>query len=180
MARSPRLHLALVLLVALLAASCGEDTLTAADVARAAIQVTVDPTPVPPSQSALTGAVSIGYKVTIQELNGLGGEVLFVSAQIYDPETGLLVSLTYFDSADLIIQGVQERLSNAYGSQFALDFVGEKRIDPGGTLVVPQTTSYILPDFRVNALLAVNVQMKDDRDNLINQSVLVKVEPPAQ
>ena len=115
----------------------------------------------PPSQNVLTGAVSIGYRVTIQELNGLGGEILFVSAQIYDPQTGLLVSLTYFDSADLIV------------------FVGEKRIEPGGTLVVPQTTSYFLPDFRVNALLAINVQMKDDRDNLINQSVLVKVEPPA-
>jgi hypothetical protein len=161
MTRSPRLHLALVLLVALLAPSCGEDPLTAADVARAAIQVTVDPSPVPPSQNVLTGAVSIGYRVTIQELNGLGGEILFVSAQIYDPQTGLLVSLTYFDSADLIV------------------FVGEKRIEPGGTLVVPQTTSYFLPDFRVDALLAINVQMKDDRDNLINQSVLVKVEPPA-
>lgn len=162
MARSPRLHLALVLIAALLAPSCGEDTLTAANVARAAILVTVDPTPVPPSQDSLTGSVSIGYRVTIQELNGLGGEILFVSAQIYDPETGLLVSLTYFDGADLIV------------------FVGAKRIDPGGTLVVPQTTSYVLPDFRVNALLAINVQMKDDRDNLINQSVLVRVEPPAQ
>ncbi len=58
-------------------------------------------------------------------------------------------------------------------------FVGSKKIDPLGTLEVPQTTSYVLPDFRVNALLAVNVQMKDAHDNLINQSILVKVEPPA-
>jgi len=162
MQRMLRLRLPLVLLAGLLAPACGEDTPTLGQAQRAALQVTVDPNPVPPSQNQLTGAVSIGYRITITELAGLGGEILFVSAQVYDPETGLLVSLTYFDSADLIV------------------FVGDKRVDPGGTLVVPQTTSYLLPDFRINALLAVNVQMKDDRDNLINQSVLVKVEPPLQ
>jgi len=41
---------------------------------------------------------------------------------------------------------------------------------------VPQTSSYILPDYRKPAQLAVNVQMKDDRGNLLNQSVLVKIE----
>ena len=159
---SIRLRLPFVLLAALLAPACGEDTPTLGQAQRAAIVVTVDPNPVPPSQNQLTGAVSIGYKVTITETQGLGGEILFVSAQVYDPETGLLHALTYFDGADLLV------------------FVGEKRIEPGGTLEVPQTTSYILPDFRINALLAINVQMEDDRDNLINQSVLVKVEPAPQ
>jgi len=159
---SIRLRLPFVLLAALFAPACGEDTPTLGQAQRAALQVTVDPNPVPPSQNQLTGAVSIGYRITITELAGLGGEILFVSAQVYDPETGLLMSLTYFDGADLIV------------------FVGDKRVEAGGTLVVPQTTSYILPDFRINALLAVNVQMKDDRENLINQSVLVKVEPPPQ
>jgi hypothetical protein len=160
MRRALRLRLPLVLIVALLLPACGEDTPTVGSAVRAANTVTVDPNPVPPSQSSFTGAVSIGYKVTITETGGLGGEIVFVSAQVYDPETGLLHALTYFDSADLIV------------------FVGSKKLDPLGTLVVPQTTSYILPDFRVNALLAVNVQMKDTRDNLINQSILVKVEPP--
>jgi hypothetical protein len=159
--RRPLLRLPFALIAALLLPACGSNTPSAGDAARAAITVTVDPNPVPPSQNVLTGAVSIGYKVVITETQGLGGEILFVSAQVYDPETGLLYSLTYFDGADLIV------------------FVGSKTIDPLGTLEVPQTTSYILPDFRVNALLAVNVQMKDTHDNLINQSVLVKVEPPA-
>jgi hypothetical protein len=159
---SIRLRLSFVLLAALLVPACGGDTPTAGQAQRAILEVTVDPNPVPPSQNQLTGAVSIGYRVTITERAGLGGEILFVSAQVYDPETGLLMSLTYFDSADLVV------------------FVGDKRVEPGGTLVVPQTTSYLLPDFRINALLAVNVQMKDDRDNLINQSVLVKVEPAQQ
>ena len=155
---STRAPLALVLLSTLLLPSCGDDSPTNPGVARAAIGITVDPTPVPPSQNTLTGTVSIGYRITVAELNGLGGELQFVSSQVYDPETGLLASLTYFDGADLIV------------------FVGKKRVEPGGTLVIPQTASYFLPDFRTKALLSVNVQMKDDHDNVINQSVLVKVE----
>jgi hypothetical protein len=151
--------LVLPLAGALLLPACGNDNVTLPDgAARAILQVTVDPNPVPGSQNPLTGIVSVGYNVVITEVNGLGGEMLFVSSQIYDPETGLLVASNYFDSADLIV------------------FVGGKRIDPLGTLTVPQTSSYVLPDFRLPALLAVNVQMKDDRGNLLNQSVLVKIE----
>ena len=41
-----------------------------------------------------------------------------MSSQIYDPETGQQVALNYFDGADLIV------------------FVGTKKIEPLGTLVV--------------------------------------------
>jgi hypothetical protein len=153
-----RRRLALVLAAALLAPACGEDTVTNPGSSRAIIEVTVDPNPVPGSQNPLTGAISVGYRVVITEVNGLGGEVLFVSSQIYDPETGLQVALTYFDSADLVV------------------FVGSKRVEALSSLTVPQTSSYILPDYRLPAQLAVNVQMKDDRGNLLNQSVLVKIE----
>ena len=112
----------------------------------------------PPSQSPLTGVVSVGYKVVITETNGGSGEVLFVSSQIYDPETGAQVALTYFDSSDLVV------------------FVGSKKIEPLGTLTVPQTASYILPDFRTAAQMTVNVQVQDDQGTLLNQSVLVKIE----
>jgi hypothetical protein len=154
-----RLHLPLALGLACLASACGNSTPTTGTGTRAALQLTVDPNPVPPSLNTLTGVVSIGYKITITETQGLGGEIQFVLAQVYDPETGALVSLTYFDSADLVV------------------FVGKSRIEPLGTLVVPQTASYTLPDLRTNALLTVHVQMKDDRENLINQSLLVKVQP---
>lgn len=155
-------RLALVPL-SLLLPSCGNNQPTLPDVIRAGLVVSVSPSPVPPAQNPLNGVISIGYQVTISEVLGLGGEVLFVSAQVYDPETGLPAApITYFDGADLIV------------------FVGTKRIEAGGTMEVPQSTSYVLPDFRVNALLAVNVQMRDDRDNLINQSILVKIELPAE
>ena len=157
--KGPLRPVALLLAGALLAPGCGNDSPTVpSGAARSIIEVTVDPNPVPGSQSPLTGVVSVGYKVVITETNGLGGEVLFVSSQIYDPETGLQVALTYFDGADLVV------------------FVGSKRVDPLGTLIVPQTASYVLPDYRKPAQLAVNVQMKDDRGNLLNQSVLLKIE----
>jgi len=152
-----RRRVALVLAAALLAPACGED-ITGPAGSRAVIAVTVDPNPVRGSQSPLTGVVSVGYKVVITEVNGGSGEVLFVSSQIYDPETGAQVALTYFDSSDLVV------------------FVGSKEIEPLGTLTVAQTASYILPDFRTAAQLTVNVQMKDDQGNLLNQSVLVKIE----
>ena len=152
-------RLALLLAGALLAPGCGDDNPAAPGGAtRAIIEVTVDPNPVPGAQSPLTGAISAAYRVVITEVNGLGGEVLFVSSQIYDPETGLQVALNYFDGADLLV------------------FVGSKRVEALGTLVVPQTSGYVLPDYRKPAQLAVNVQMKDDRGNLLNQSVLVKIE----
>jgi len=151
-------RLALVLLSTLLLPSCGDDTPTNPAVPRANIAITVDPAPVPPVQNSLTGTVSIGYRITVTEVNGLGGELQFVASKVYDPETGLLASLTYFDGADLIV------------------FVGKKRLEPGGTLVIPQTASYFLPDFRTKALLSIDAQLKDDHDNVINQSVLVKVE----
>jgi hypothetical protein len=158
MSFSRALRLGAPALAALLVPACSNNNNTITDVPRAAITVTVDPNPVPPSQNVLTGSVSIGYKITITEIAGLGGTMQFVSSQVYDPATGQLVSLTYFDSDDLVV------------------FVGNKRIEPNGTLVVPQTGTYILPDLTAKATLTVSVQMKDDRDNIINQSQLVKVE----
>jgi hypothetical protein len=158
MSTSRNLRLGAVVLATLLALACGNSTPTITDIARAALSVTVDPNPVPPSQNLLTGSVSIGYRISITEVAGLGGEVQFVASQVFDPATGVLVSLTYFDSDDLTV------------------FVGKNRVEAGGTLVVPQTATYILPNLTANATLTVNVQMKDDRGNLVNQSVLVKVE----
>ena len=148
---------ALLLALALLFPACGEDV-TGPTGRRAALALTVDPNPVKGSQSPLTGVVSVGYKVVITETNGGSGEVLFVSSQIYDPENGQQVALTYFDSSDLVV------------------FVGSKKIEPLGTLTVPQTASYILPDFRTVAQMTVNVQIQDDQGTLLNQSLLVKIE----
>ena len=151
-------NLGLALLAALLLPACGSTPTTPTQIPAAALLVTIDPNPVPPSQNTLTGAVTIGYKIVITETAGLGGTMQFVSSQIFNPANGQLLSLTYFDGDDLIV------------------FVGKKRIDPGGTMIVPQTGTYTLPDLSKNATLVVNVQMLDDRQNIVNSSVLAKIE----
>jgi len=152
-----RRRLALLLLAAVLLPACEDDSPTLPDVLRSTIEVTVEPSPLLGVQNVLTGVVSVAYRVKITETNGLGGEVVFVSSAVFDPVTGVQVALNYFDSADLTV------------------FVGTKRVEPLGELVVPQTLSYLLTDFARVATLTVNVQFKDDRGNLINQSVLVRI-----
>jgi len=155
---STRPVLATLLAGALLAPACGNDNVTLPDVTRAVLDVTVDPNPIPGTQNELTFAVSATYKVTITETNGLGGEVVFVSAAVYEPSTGRQVALSYYDGADLVV------------------YQGGKRIEPLGQLVIPQNTSYTLSDYTKPANLVVSVQFKDDRTNLINTSLLVKIE----
>jgi len=122
------------------------------------LDVTVDPNPIPGTQNELTLAVSATYTITITETAGLGGEMVFVSAAVYEPSTGRLVALNYYDAADLVV------------------YHGGKRLEPLGTLVLPQTTTYTLSDYTKPANLVVSVQLKDDRTNLINTSLLVKIE----
>ena len=74
MSFSRALRLGAPALAALLVPACSNNNNTITDVPRAAITVTVDPNPVPPSQNVLTGSVSIGYKITITETAGLGGD----------------------------------------------------------------------------------------------------------
>jgi hypothetical protein len=104
--------------------------------------------------------VSAAYVVTIREAAGLGGQINFVNSTVFDPSTGLQVTVNYFDSADLKV------------------FVGTDRVDANGELKVAQTTSYVLPDFKVAANLTVNVQVADDQGTLINQSTLLPIVPP--
>ena len=145
----------LLLAGALLAPACGNDNMTLPDVTRAVLDVTVDPNPIPGTQDELTLAVSATYTITITEISGLGGEVMFVSSAVYEPSTGRQVALNYYDGADLVV------------------YQGGKRLEPLGTLVLPQSTGYTLSDYTKPANLVVSVQLKDDRTNLIYTSLIV-------
>jgi hypothetical protein len=138
-------------------AGCGGDNPTVPDVPRSVITLAVTPNPITGSQNAITGFVTVAYVVTITELAGLGGEVQFVSGSVFDPVTGAQVGLNYFDSDDLVV------------------FVGENRVEAGGSLNVPQTIGFVLPEFRREATLTVSVQFRDDRENLLNVSLLVHI-----
>jgi hypothetical protein len=152
--------LAVVSLAAALPA-CSSSTPTTGTAPRASLLVTVDPNPLPPVQDPLIGTVTVNYKIVITETAGLGGAFNFVSSTVFDPTTGLQLAANYFDGSDLIV------------------FVGTARIEPLGTMTVPQTTSFLLPDLTANATMTVAVQLKDDRDNLVNTSILVPIQTPA-
>lgn len=155
---STRVLLPAVLAGALLAPGCGGDNPTVPDVPRAVIEISVEPNPIAGTQNELTFAVSATYTITVNETRGLGGEVMFISAAVYEPSTGRQVALNYYDGTDLVV------------------YQGGKRIEPLGQLVVPQTTSYTLSDFTKPADLVVTVQFKDDRTNLVYSSLLVKIQ----
>jgi hypothetical protein len=155
---SPRVLLAALLAGALLVPGCGNDNVTLPDVTRAVLEVSVEPNPIPGTQNEITLGVTATYTITVKETGGLGGEVMFLSAAVYEPSTGRQVALNYYDGTDLLV------------------YQGGKRMEPLGELVVPQTTSYTLSDFTKPADVVVSVQLKDDRTNLIYSSLLVKIE----
>jgi hypothetical protein len=143
---------------ALLATGCGEDAPTLPDVNRAVIDIVVDPNPIVGTQNEVTLSVTATYSITLTETAGLGGEVHFISATVYEPSTGRQVALNYYDSTDLTV------------------YQGGKRIEANGTLLLPQSASYTLSDFTKPADLVVAVQFMDDRENLNYSSLLVKIQ----
>lgn len=141
------------------------DSTTLPNVDRGIVTVTVDPKPVVATQNQVSFESTASYTVVVSEINGLGGEVLFVNASVFDTDTGVELSANYYDSADLVV------------------FVGKKRVEPLGSLRVPQSLTYRLPplaDGTLNAgkaaTLTVTVQFRDDRGHVTNASVLVKIQ----
>ncbi len=147
-----------LLLLALLPACSSNNPVPVTGIVRSAILVTVDPNPIPGAQNPVTLAVTVTYKITLAETAGLGCQVEFVSSSVFDPATGAQVAQNYFDGADMLV------------------FVGSQRINPLGTLVVPQSLSYALPGNGKTANLVVTVQVKDDNGNIVNQSLLVQIQ----
>lgn len=155
----PALLLALVL--AAVFPACSSDTSTLPDgVFRSVIAVTLDPTPLPAKVSTTAiGYLNISYKVVVTESSGLGAEFVFVNSTIFDDTSGYSVAVNNYDSKDLTV------------------FVGSKRIEGGKSVEIGQQIDYILPTTSTGARLAVNVQLRDDRGNVINQSILLLITP---
>jgi hypothetical protein len=152
-----RLALAAALFAAVLLPACGSSNVVVGPGSRASLVVTVDPNPVIASQNTI-GSSSASYKITITETNGLGGEFEFINGSVFDPTTGALVALNYYDSSDLQV------------------FVGTKRIEALGTLSFTQTASYTLPSLAKAATLTVTTQLKDDKGSLVQASLLVNIQ----
>jgi hypothetical protein len=157
--RLPSVAAALLAGLALLGLpACETGTPAQPAISSSQIAVSVDPSPVVGSQNSATAAVTAKFDVKIQELNGLGCEVVFVNVAAFDKESGAQISLVYYDGTDLVV------------------IVGSKRIEAQGTLVVPETVSYTLSDGRKEAIVTVAVQVRDDRGNLLNRSVMAQIQ----
>ncbi len=138
--------------------ACETGTPAQPAISSAQIAVSVDPNPIVGSQNEATNAVTARFDVKIQELVGLGGDVVSVNAAAFDPASGAQVALMFFDDVDLVV------------------FVGTKRVEALGTLVVPETLSYLLADGSKAANAVVTVQVRDDRGNLLTRSVMAKIQ----
>jgi hypothetical protein len=157
--RTARLLVPALLGVALLAPGCGNTTPTIpGGIGRAAITVTVAPNPITATEDATTFAVTASFTITLKETAGLGGEVQFISAAVYDPSSGGQVALNYYDSTDLVV------------------YQGTKRIEANGELTLQQSVTYTLADHSKAAELVVSTQLKDDLTNLVFGSLLAKIQ----
>ena len=127
-------------------------------VLRAVLVLSVTPNPLKGTITNVVGPVfTTQWTLKIQETAGLGGVVQQVKASIYDDTSGVLVSTTLFDDKDLIV------------------FVGTNRIEPNGSLEVPQQLSYQLSPNQTAASLTLSVQFKDDKGLVQEPSFLVKI-----
>ncbi len=135
---------------------CSDDPVVPAGVAIASITLTADPNPITTLQSSPAGPTwAVRYFAKLKETNGLGGEVELITGSMFDDTTGLLIARNQFDGADLVV------------------FVGSKRVEPNGTLDIPQELTYVAPAKRATTVV-VTVRFRDDRGNLIEPSLLVK------
>jgi hypothetical protein len=158
--RSRKSWACVALAAALLAPGCNS-TPSPTAVARAVIVVSIDPTPVLAVVSSRAGtAFSARFRVVIKEVAGQGGEVQEVRTTLYDEISGVPVGAVNYDSADMVV------------------FVGEKRVEAGGTLEVPIQIDYVIPNDVTQKAARLNayVELKDDKDNLVSASILVRVE----
>jgi len=155
----PALLLAVVLAAVLPA--CGTSNPSLPDgVFVSVITITLDPTPLPAKVSTTAlGYLNISYKVVVTESSGLGAEFVFVNSTIFDDTSGRSVAVNNYDAADLTV------------------FVGSKRVEGSKSAEIGQQIDYLLPTTSAGAHLAVNVQLRDDRGNVINQSILMPITP---
>jgi hypothetical protein len=149
-----------VVLAAVLPACGSSNSSLPGGVLRSVIAVTLDPNPVPSKASTTAlGYLNISYKVVVTESAGLGATFIFVNATIFDDTSGLSVAVNNYDAADLTV------------------FVGSKRIEGNTSVKIGQQIDYLLPTTSTGGHLAINVQLRDDRGNVINQSILVPITP---
>jgi hypothetical protein len=147
-----------VLLPVLLAAvlfGCENTTTAPGPAARAVLRLSVTPDPL--VSDIVPGGFSVRYVIKITEIAGVGGTFEFVNSTVFDDVTGRQLAVNNFDNSDMLV------------------FVGTDRLEPNQSIDVPQTIAYITPGAGRAAVLTVAVRFDDDKDSIINESILVKI-----
>ncbi|HWX25047.1 MAG TPA: hypothetical protein VN083_08400 [Vicinamibacteria bacterium] len=149
-----------ILLLPLALAGCNNNNTTSSTAAFAALTLTVAPNPIIAKNTINPGVFDfdIQWTVTITETAGVGGDLNFVSATLFDPSTGIEIGRTSLDSSDLLV------------------LAGANHLNPKGTLTVNQNLSYRLASRGRAALLSVTAEMRDTNKNLLDPSILVQVQ----
>jgi hypothetical protein len=150
--RPLRLTLAVAAVVALVA--CGSDPVIPTGVQVAAIKLSVAPNPIA-TVATSGGTFVVRCVATVKESNGLGGTFEAVESRLYDDTTGVVIAGNLLDDKDLVV------------------FVGSKRVEAGASLDIPVELSYVATGLRATSL-TVRARVKDDRGNVLEQSLLVK------
>lgn len=120
------------------------------------LAMTVAPNPISTLQSSPAGPTwAVRYTVQLKETNGLGGKVELLTGSLYDDANGALIARSQYDQSDLLV------------------FVGANRVEPNGTLDIPQDLSYVATAKKATTVV-VALRFRDDRGNLLEPSLLVK------
>ena len=141
-------------------ASCGSSSPTSPSTgARAVVTLTVTPDPI---VAVITNTIGPTYTATwtlkLTESGAVGGTVQLMRASVFDEASGRLVAVTNYDYKDLIV------------------FVGKNRLEAKGTLEIPLQISYVLSTLNRAATLTIFTTVKDDNGNLVESSILVKIQ----
>jgi hypothetical protein len=148
------------LVVAGLALAGCESGVLPTDIPQAQIALTVSPVPVVAKPTTIAGRFLAEFTVTAAELAGQGGEVIFVQATVFDPANGFSIANIHYDSDDLRA------------------FVGQRRIEAGQRMEIPLQLNYGNLDGSVPATLVVAFRFRDDNQNVLDHSLLVKIDAP--
>lgn len=136
----------------------GGSSPTAPSPVRAQWNVTASPSPIIAGGGGYGYQYSADFTVTVKETSGgVGGNVNFVNATIRNDTTGVELGTINFSATEII------------------DQAGSNHVAARGTLNIPLGFYYTLAWGGRQATLTIAIQLADDRGNVTNRSLELKV-----
>jgi hypothetical protein len=146
-----------MVLVAVLAPGCEDDTPTEANPAEVTLTFTPNPVSAQPSPNP-EFEWRATFTVTVTETAGVGGTISSISLTLYEAAGGIVISTP--DQAEDVVESVSATTN---------------RIDAFGTATIGFNVDYRLPGEGREALIDVSVSVEDDNDLFTTESERVGV-----